>query len=692
MSVEALPAARIESFTAKDQSKVHIGDAYTVERDRCLEHLRITDPRHDKRRIERTAGGLLKDAYQWVLSCDEYHQWSDDPETRLLWIAGGPGMGKTMLLSGIIDEIDKSKDTINISFFFCQASDERINTATSVLRGLIYLLAKKQPSLTSHIKERYKDAGKSLFEGPNAWDALFEIFQAMLEDPAREKTVLILDALDECIPGDLQTLLDLIVETTSSLSSSRLKWIVSSRNDPAIEQRLRPGRSRVKLCLENNKEYVSRAVEAYTEHSISKLPIHNDEALRARIRDAIRQKADGRFLWVSFVMRELRGVSQSNMKQVVDETPRGLTDKYRQIPGKIRQQQDDAPGLHTLLDVVKAYRPLSPDELHHMCGPIDEIVYIIHRPAKHILPKVIFISKQGEGCEFAAIEGQRLVLRSEKGQDRVLFSRSLKAMSSTLKRNLRSWTSQHLAQINYLYLCWTNNLADYNTITRALKAVNGFLGQGYPHWIESLSLLQNAPDRSSIDSNLAEPPNAAIVDGSDRMVVHLWDLEAGERTRILRDRTRSIDTVAFPLNSSLIASGLDDTTASLWSLRDKSCIWVLMGHTKQFASVVFSANGSALATGSKDGKFRVGDIHRRTYTLVFAISNMLNLDWELSSPDEYIRTKTKIVALDSSLEDASPEETWGYNLSQDCRWIVWNSEKVLWLPTEFVTLSFDAAS
>ncbi len=37
----------------------------------CLQHLRVTDPRHDKIRIEETKGGLIADSYHWILeNCD----------------------------------------------------------------------------------------------------------------------------------------------------------------------------------------------------------------------------------------------------------------------------------------------------------------------------------------------------------------------------------------------------------------------------------------------------------------------------------------------------------------------------------------------------------------------------------------------------------------------------------------------
>ncbi|KAH6869554.1 hypothetical protein B0T10DRAFT_281052 [Thelonectria olida] len=238
------------------------------ENDNCLKDLRLSDPRDDKTRIEWTKGGLLKDLYHWILDNPDFRQWRDNHQSRLLWIKGGPGKGKTMLLCGIIDELNKS--TVHpalLSYFFCQCTDSRNNNATAVLRGLIYMLVNQQPSLISHVRKRYDHAGKGLFEDVNAWVALSEIFANILEDPDLKSTFLIIDALDECVT-DLPQLLDLIVE--KSAGSPRVKWVVSSRNLPNIEEHLEAARQKVRLCLELNEKSISAAVSMYI--SLKALP------------------------------------------------------------------------------------------------------------------------------------------------------------------------------------------------------------------------------------------------------------------------------------------------------------------------------------------------------------------------------------------------------------------------------------
>lgn len=182
---------------------------------KCLQDLRLSDPRDDKTRIEDTKGGLLEGSYHWVLKTSDFQRWRDDQQSRLLWIKGDPGKGKTMLLCGIINELEKSMSKTDIlSYFFCQATDSRINHATAVLRGLLYLLINQQPSLISHIQKKHDHAGKSLFEDTNAWIAMSEIFTSILQDPSLRSTFLIIDALDECIVARSK-LLDFIVQKSS---------------------------------------------------------------------------------------------------------------------------------------------------------------------------------------------------------------------------------------------------------------------------------------------------------------------------------------------------------------------------------------------------------------------------------------------------------------------------------------------
>jgi len=143
------------------------------------------------------------------------------------------------------------------------------------------------------VRKKYDDAGKALFEDANAWVALSEIFTSILLDPSLKSIYLIIDALDEC-KANLDQLLDLISRTAST--SPRVKWIVSSRNEPNIEARLRVDNTQ-RLSLELNEEHVSRTVQMFIDFKVSKLRlIEDDSKLQETVRGQIYAKANGTFL------------------------------------------------------------------------------------------------------------------------------------------------------------------------------------------------------------------------------------------------------------------------------------------------------------------------------------------------------------------------------------------------------------
>jgi hypothetical protein len=68
------------------------------------------------------------------------------------------------------------------------------------------------------------------------------------------------DALDECVTDQLK-LLDFIAKQSSV--SSRVNWIVSSRNWPDIEAQLERAGHKARISLELNAESVAAAVAVF---------------------------------------------------------------------------------------------------------------------------------------------------------------------------------------------------------------------------------------------------------------------------------------------------------------------------------------------------------------------------------------------------------------------------------------------
>jgi hypothetical protein len=487
----------------------------------CLRDLRPTDPRKDKERIVETKGGLLEGSYRWVLENVNFQQWHTDPQSRLLWIKGDPGKGKTMLLCGIINELQKTAAarTACMSYFFCQATDSRINSATAVLRGLLYLLVSQQPALILHVRKKHDHAGKSMFEDANAWVTVTEIFADVLQDPSLSTTYLIVDALDECVT-DLPKLLDFIVKQSSA--SSRFKWIVSSRNWPGIEEQLDQAGHKVRLSLELNAESVSAAVSVFIEQKVLQLAEQNkyDNQTRDAVLERLTSNANDTFLWVALVCQDLRATARRNVLKKLDLFPPGLDGLYEQMMQQI-SKSDDAELCQQLLALVAlVYRPITLWELVALAEKLDDIA------DESELQEIIglcgsFLTLQGDTIYFVHQSAKDFLLNKAvrkvfpSGTNAVhhaIFARSLQAMSKTLRRDMYSLQElgvlieeveqpslDSLTSSRYSCIYWVDHLCKSDPVCSAIYkqdiqdegTVHEFLRESYLYWLEALSLCRS---------------------------------------------------------------------------------------------------------------------------------------------------------------------------------------------------------
>jgi hypothetical protein len=347
----------------------------------------------------------------------------------------------------------------------------------------------------------------------------------MLHDSSLTKVYLMVDALDEC-DFDLLHLLDLI--TRNSSEPSRVKWLVSSRNRPNIEEWLRPNSLRVKISLELNSCHVSQAVNAFIEFKVSKLTERKGykNELREKIKSYLYTKADGTFLWVALVCKALQGVGVRKTLSVLKRFPPGLQPLYERMMKQIQclDREDVEPCIQILSSVSLAYRPIhlkelvaiaglqgEPDnitslnELVDLCGSFltvrEETIYIVHQSAK----------------DYLTSNSSQLFPLGQAEEHREITCRSLQVMSNTLKRDicgirmpgalvdeLSSVNRDPLAHIQYACCYWVSHLRDAGYLQHDQiglydsGTVHNFLQKHFLHWLEALSLIGNMSDGVAI--------------------------------------------------------------------------------------------------------------------------------------------------------------------------------------------------
>ncbi|UKZ79794.1 hypothetical protein TrVFT333_007556 [Trichoderma virens FT-333] len=605
----------------------------------CLRDLHSTDPKDDKKRIQMTKGGLLRDSYAWILTNGAFQQWRNDPQCPLLWIRGNPGKGKTMLLCGIVDELENST-THNLAYFFCQQTDSRINHSVAILRGLIFMLVRKQPSLMPHIRKKYDDVGKAVFEDQNAWVALSEVLMNMLQDPSLTDTILIIDALDECSQG-LHQILDFIVK--SLFLPARVKILVSSRNELDIQKRLEDAECTSSVSLELNSTSVVAAIASYIQYKVRDLRLDDD--VQAEVEQYLTKHANGTFLWVALACDNLKRVPSFQVRSALAAFPPGLDHVYERMLEKIFGPNASDLGRRILATVLVVHRPLTILELTSLVDFIPEGIGENKQTLYAISEQVM-----GLCCSFLVLQDQTVYFVHQSAKDFLInkaddifhlgnvhlqiFSASLSKMNMTLKKDIYglvepgysiyeipTMNPDPLGAVRYSCVYWIDHFLSslpkesfgMESNASYYRPIEHFLRTKYIYWLEALALLRNIPqgvikmqklEKQARKAELAAPIKDLIYDAC-RFIQ--------EFAEAIHDAPLQtyVSPLLFSPQNSLIRQ-LFEKDMPKWVIVGPKLEpnWrprMLEGHQDLITSITISGKGDRLASTSLDKTIKIWD-------------------------------------------------------------------------------------
>lgn len=315
---------------------------------------------------------------EWIIHDAKYRAWlSDDPNgdsndsdnTRLLWISGGPGKGKTMLSVFLTEKLGRHAECIDnaeLIFFFCSAEDEKRNTAVAVLRGLVHQIIAKRPQLVKHALP-YFETPERTQQTLSSLETLWLMFSKLVADTELGTTYCVLDGLDECDQTGLRALLPRLANVVSpripSPSATGLRLAIISRDMPRLQRC-----ATVKLDPDYNEKVISD-IELFVSVRLDELSIiEGFDEIRMAVQKTLRGRAEGTFLWVGFAMYELlQKQTCIEVLNALDNMPSGLPAIYSrmllQIPAERRHTT-----FMILRCVTMALRPLLLEELATAVG------------------------------------------------------------------------------------------------------------------------------------------------------------------------------------------------------------------------------------------------------------------------------------------------------------------------------------
>jgi len=137
----------------------------------CLQSLFLTNPLDDLAAIRRSKGKRVEGTCEWLLVHEEYTAWLVEDSSRVLQLVGAPGIGKTMISTYLVEELEKRAQFTSgmiFAYYFCDNKDDKRNTAIAIIRGLLLQLLRQRPLLFKHIQEDYDQMGYIVFDNFDA--------------------------------------------------------------------------------------------------------------------------------------------------------------------------------------------------------------------------------------------------------------------------------------------------------------------------------------------------------------------------------------------------------------------------------------------------------------------------------------------------------------------------------------------
>ncbi|KAM0258623.1 hypothetical protein ACHAPA_011158 [Fusarium lateritium] len=288
-----------------------------------------------------------RSTYEWIFDDESktvFTDWLKGTKSPLYWITGKAGSGKSTLMKYIVHHpstmtlLQDSTNGVPLLFswfYFWEATTQRLqHSREGLVRTLLWHCLKGRPDVVAKVTPRRWAAYQALgtWDSPAPeweWEELQETFQNLASlNGSSFRLVIFIDGLDE-FGGDPSVLIDWINEIVNTYG---IKTCVASRPWTAFSDAFDryPSLTMQYLTAPDIDSYVRGHFEtsvAFREWQ--NLSLSETQALQ----ESLSIKADGVFLWVYLVVRDLasalsKGKSLSDLRSIVDSLPTNIIELY----------------------------------------------------------------------------------------------------------------------------------------------------------------------------------------------------------------------------------------------------------------------------------------------------------------------------------------------------------------------------
>ncbi|KAF4768957.1 hypothetical protein HAV15_008719 [Penicillium sp. str.  len=306
-----------------------------------------------KQRVPTTA--------EWFQKELVFDKWKEEPQTAMLWCLGTIGMGKTVLMSNVVDKLRlhaARKRNEVVCYYFCRVDNEATLSARSILGSLARQI------LDPQIEQSEYETLLSLQETTRdlTTTEVVQFLLSHLDADEGKKYYVALDGLDECDGNQVRAVAQAMVKLCSKCIGFKIlcagrpgleKWF----NSTAPQYRIMVNEEKVKSDMDH---YLTRTLEKCLD---DKVLILGDPTIFNKIYSTLRDKSDGMFLWASLCIEELCAQNCDNdILEALNHLPRSLAELYDRKLHRVREGRATGQAMKLLQYCGTVKRPLSTTE------------------------------------------------------------------------------------------------------------------------------------------------------------------------------------------------------------------------------------------------------------------------------------------------------------------------------------------